>query len=262
MAKQMLFDEEARHALKRGIDSLADAVKITLGPRGRNVVLDKKFGAPTITNDGVTIAKDIELEDNFENIGAQLAKEIASKTNDIAGDGTTTATVLGQAIVQEAPEERMLTLTPWPSSAARDRASKYCCHQEEQHQGHERNQMAQVAAISAITYSIGQTSSANALRRSARTASSPSKSPRIRDRSRIRRRHAFDRGYISPYFVTSTPERMEAVIEDPPISSSLTRSSAPCRRSCPRSRSNILHYQEPPHHLRRPEGEALLPPSP
>src|SRR4030042_467351 len=101
MAKQLIFDEEARHALKNGIDALADAVKITLGPKGRNVVLDKKFGAPSITNDGVTIAKDVELEDPFENIGAQLAKEVASKTNDIAGDGTTTATVLAQAIVQE-----------------------------------------------------------------------------------------------------------------------------------------------------------------
>src|SRR2546425_3549064 len=101
MAKQLLFDEAARHALKNGVDALADAVKITLGPRGRNVVLEKKFGSPTITNDGVTIAKDVELEDPFENIGAQLAKEIASKTNDIAGDGTTTATVLGQAIVHE-----------------------------------------------------------------------------------------------------------------------------------------------------------------
>src|SRR5947209_2611833 len=101
MAKQLLFDEAARHALKNGVDALADAVKITLGPRGRNVVLDKKFGAPTITNDGVTIAKDIELDDPFENIGAQLAKEVASKTNDIAGDGTTTATVLAQAIVTE-----------------------------------------------------------------------------------------------------------------------------------------------------------------
>ena len=101
MAKQLLFDEAARHALKSGVDALADAVKITLGPKGRNVVLEKKFGSPTITNDGVTIAKDIELEDPFENIGAQLAKEIASKTNDIAGDGTTTATILGQAIVHE-----------------------------------------------------------------------------------------------------------------------------------------------------------------
>jgi chaperonin GroEL len=101
MAKQLLFDESARQALRDGIDALADAVKMTLGPRGRNVVLDKRFGNPTITNDGVTIAKDIELSDKFENIGAQLAKEIASKTNDIAGDGTTTSTVIGQAIVHE-----------------------------------------------------------------------------------------------------------------------------------------------------------------
>ena len=101
MAKQLKFDEQARAALREGIDQLAGAVRMTLGPRGRNVVLDKRFGPPTITNDGVTIAKEIELADPFENIGAQLAKEIASKTNDIAGDGTTTATVLGQAIVHE-----------------------------------------------------------------------------------------------------------------------------------------------------------------
>src|SRR5579872_5434278 len=100
-AKQLEYSEEARRALKRGIDALADAVKITLGPKGRNVVLDKKFGPPTITNDGVTIAKEIELEDPFENMGAQLLKEAATKTNDIAGDGTTTATVLAQAIVNE-----------------------------------------------------------------------------------------------------------------------------------------------------------------
>src|SRR5579872_3121073 len=101
MAKQLLFNEEARRELKRGVDALADAVKVTLGPKGRNVVLDKKFGAPTITNDGVTIAREIELEDPFENMGAQLVKEVAIKTNDIAGDGTTTATVLAQAIVTE-----------------------------------------------------------------------------------------------------------------------------------------------------------------
>src|ERR687887_267805 len=100
-AKQLNYSEEARRALKRGIDQLADAVKITLGPRGRNVVLDKKFGAPTITNDGVTIAKEIELDDPYANVGAQLAKEVATKTNDVAGDGTTTATVLAQAMVHE-----------------------------------------------------------------------------------------------------------------------------------------------------------------
>src|SRR5512146_1012599 len=101
MAKQLLFDTEARAALKRGVDALADAVRITLGPKGRNVVLDKKFGSPVITNDGVTIAKEIELEDPFENMGAQLVKEVATKTNDVAGDGTTTATLLAQAIIRE-----------------------------------------------------------------------------------------------------------------------------------------------------------------
>ena len=101
MAKRLQFDEDARHSLKRGIDALAEAVKVTLGPKGRNVVLDKKFGAPAITNDGVTIARDIDLPDPFENMGAQLLKEVATKTNDVAGDGTTTATVLAQAIVTE-----------------------------------------------------------------------------------------------------------------------------------------------------------------
>src|SRR2546422_11349688 len=100
-AKQLEYSEDARRALKRGIDALADAVKITLGPKGRNVVLEKKFGPPTITNDGVTIAKEVELEDPFENMGAQLVKEVATKTNDVAGDGTTTATVLAQALVRE-----------------------------------------------------------------------------------------------------------------------------------------------------------------
>src|SRR5574341_1159957 len=100
-AKQLLYDEEARRAIRRGVDKLADAVKVTLGPRGRNVILDKKWGAPTITKDGVTVAKEIELEDRFENMGAQMVREVASKTSDVAGDGTTTATVLAQAIVKE-----------------------------------------------------------------------------------------------------------------------------------------------------------------
>src|SRR3970040_677029 len=101
MAKQLVFDEEARRSLKDGVDALADALKVTLGPRGRKVILDKKFGAPAVVDDGVSIAKEIELKDPFENMGAQLAKEVASKTNDVAGDGTTTATVLAQALVQE-----------------------------------------------------------------------------------------------------------------------------------------------------------------
>jgi chaperonin GroEL len=101
LAKQIIYDQEARHALERGVNQLAEAVRVTLGPKGRNVVLDKKFGSPLITNDGVTIARDIELEDPFENMGAQLVKEVATKTNDVAGDGTTTATVLAQAIIRE-----------------------------------------------------------------------------------------------------------------------------------------------------------------
>ena len=106
MAKQLIFDETARRSLKRGVDRLADAVKVTLGPKGRNVVLDKKFGAPTITNDGVTIAREIELDEPFENMGAQLLKEVATKTDDVAGDGTTTAVVLGQAHRRRGPQER------------------------------------------------------------------------------------------------------------------------------------------------------------
>src|SRR3989304_5739225 len=151
MAKQLLFDEAARHALKNGGDALADAVKIPLGPKGRNVVLGKKFGSPTITNDGVTIAKDIELADPFENIGAQLAREIASKTNDIAGDGTTTATVLGQAIVHEGLKNVAAGANPMALKRGIERAAEA---------GGEgvnanatpvttRQQMAQIAAISA-----------------------------------------------------------------------------------------------------------------
>src|SRR6476660_2507707 len=157
MPKQLVFDEEARHALMRGIDALADAVKITLGPKGRNVVLDKKFGAPTITNDGVTIAKDVELDEPFENIGAQLAKEIASKTNDIAGDGTTTATVLGQAIVHEGLKNVAAGADPMAlkrgiehaSRLIRDAVSKNAVKVTT------REQMSQVAAISAASKEIG-----------------------------------------------------------------------------------------------------------
>ena len=115
MAKQIIYGEEARKAIERGINQLADTVKITLGPKGRNVVLDKKFGAPLITNDGVTIAKEIDLEDPFENMGAQLVKEVSTKTNDAAGDGTTTATLLAQALIREGMRTLPQALTPWLS---------------------------------------------------------------------------------------------------------------------------------------------------
>jgi chaperonin GroEL len=153
MAKQLLFDEQARAALREGIDALADAVKMTLGPRGRNVVLDKKFGPPTITNDGVTIAKDIELADRFENIGAQLAKEIASKTNDIAGDGTTTATVLGQAIVHEGLKNVAAGADPMALKRGIEAAARAISETITKNSTKvtTREQMAQVASISAAS---------------------------------------------------------------------------------------------------------------
>jgi len=217
MAKQLLFDEDARHALKRGIDALADAVKITLGPKGRNVVLDKKFGAPTITNDGVTIAKDIELEDPFENIGAQLAKEIASKTNDIAGDGTTTATVLGQAIVQEGLKNVAAGANPMALKRGLEAGSAALVDAIKKNsiKVTERNQMAQVAAISANNdASIGSLIGECMEKVGKDGVITVEESKGIQTEVEYVEGMAFDRGYISPYFVTN-PERMEAVVDDP-----------------------------------------------
>ena len=219
MAKQLLFDEDARHALKRGIDALADAVKITLGPKGRNVVLDKKFGAPTITNDGVTIAKDIELEDPFENIGAQLAKEIASKTNDIAGDGTTTATVLGQAIVQEGLKNVAAGANPMGLKRGLEAASAAVVDaiRKGSIKVTERAQMAQVASISANNDpSIGNLIGECMEKVGKDGVITVEESKGIQTEVEYVDGMAFDRGYISPYFVTN-PERMEAVVEEPYI---------------------------------------------
>ena len=219
MAKQLLFDEDARHALKRGIDALADAVKITLGPKGRNVVLDKKFGAPTITNDGVTIAKDIELDDPFENVGAQLAKEIASKTNDIAGDGTTTATVLGQAIVHEGLKNVAAGANPMGLKRGLEAAAAAIVEglKKNSTKVTEQSQMAQVASISANNDpSIGELIGSCMAKVGKDGVITVEESKGIQTEVEYVDGMAFDRGYISPYFVTN-PERMEAVIEDPYI---------------------------------------------
>jgi chaperonin GroEL len=219
MPKQLLFDEEARHSLKRGIDALADAVKITLGPKGRNVVLDKKFGAPTITNDGVTIAKDIELEDPFENIGAQLAKEIASKTNDIAGDGTTTATVLGQAIVQEGLKNVAAGANPMALKRGLEAGAAAIVEALKKNsiKVTERSQMAQVATISANNDpSVGNLIGECMEKVGKDGVITVEESKGITTEVEYVDGMAFDRGYISPYFVTN-PERMEAVVEDPYI---------------------------------------------
>jgi chaperonin GroEL len=219
MAKQLLFDQEARAAMKEGIDALAEAVKITLGPKGRNVVLDKKFGAPTITNDGVTIAKEIELEDPFPNIGAQLAKEIASKTNDIAGDGTTTATVLGQAIVAEGLKNVTAGANPMALKRGIEKGTEKIVERlrDLATPVTEREQMAQVAAISANNdEAVGELIGEVMEKVGKDGVVTVEESKSIRTEVEYVEGMQFDRGYISPYFVTNS-DKMEAEIEEPYI---------------------------------------------
>ena len=218
MAKQLLFDEQARQALRDGIDALADAVKITLGPKGRNVVLDKSFGTPVITNDGVTIAKDIELAAPFENIGAQLAKEIASKTNDVAGDGTTTATVLGQTIVHEGMKNVAAGADPMALKRGIEAAARAVSESLNKNSTKvtTREQMAQVASISAADAGIGDLIGEVMEAAGKDGVITVEESKGIETEIEYVEGMAFDRGYISPYFVTN-PERMEAVIDDPYI---------------------------------------------
>jgi len=218
MAKQLIFDEDARHALMRGIDALADAVKITLGPKGRNVVLDKKFGAPTITNDGVTIAKDVELDEPFENIGAQLAKEIASKTNDIAGDGTTTATVLGQAIVHEGLKNVAAGANPMALKRGIEAGGQAVVGQLKKNAKPvtTREQSAQVASISAADTTVGQLIGEVMEKVGKDGVVTVEESKGIATEVEYVEGMAFDRGYISPYFVTNS-EKMEAELDEPYI---------------------------------------------
>ncbi len=219
MAKQLLFDEAARHAMKAGVDALADAVKITLGPKGRNVVLEKKFGSPTITNDGVTIAKDIELEDPFENIGAQLAREIASKTNDIAGDGTTTATVIGQSIVHEGLKNVAAGANPMALKRGIEKGAEAVLGAIKANSTPvtTRQQMAQIAAISANNdEEIGELIGEVMEKVGKDGVITVEESKGITTEVEYVEGMNFDRGYISPYFITN-PERMECAIESPYI---------------------------------------------
>ena len=218
MAKQMLFDEEARRALSRGVDSLANAVKITLGPKGRNVVLDKKFGAPTITNDGVTIARDIDLEDPFENMGAQLVKEVATKTNDIAGDGTTTATLLAQSIVREGMRNVVAGANPMIVKKGIELAVKKLVEEIKAKavKVEGRDSIAQVASISSSDEEIGKLI-ADAMEKVGKDGViTVEESKTMETNLSFTEGMQFDRGYISPYMVTDT-DKMEAVMEDPYI---------------------------------------------
>ncbi|MBE7031375.1 MAG: chaperonin GroEL [Ruminococcaceae bacterium] len=215
MAKQILFGEEARHALEQGVNQLANTVKVTLGPKGRNVVLDKKFGAPLITNDGVTIAKEIELENPFENMGAQLVKEVASKTNDIAGDGTTTATLLAQALVREGLKNVTAGANPMiirkGIAAAVDTAVAEVIKNSKKVSG--RDDIARVAAVSAADDSIGELIADAMEKVTSDGVITVEESKTAETYSEVVEGMQFDRGYITPYMVTDT-DKMEAVIDD------------------------------------------------
>ena len=218
MPKELRFEEKARRGLEAGVNRLADAVKVTLGPRGRNVVLEKKFGAPTITNDGVTIAREVELEDHFENMGAQLVKEVATKTNDVAGDGTTTATVLAQALVREGLRNVAAGANPTALKRGIDKAVEVVVGSvhDQAKDVEDKSEIAQVAAISAGDSAIGAVL-ADAIDRVGKDGTvTVEESNTFGLELEFTEGMQFDKGYLSPYFVTD-PERQEAVLEDPYI---------------------------------------------
>ena len=218
MAKILKFDEDARRALERGVNKLADTVKVTIGPKGRNVVIDKKFGAPTITNDGVTIAREVEIEDPYENLGAQLVKEVATKTNDIAGDGTTTATVLAQALVREGLRNVAAGASPAALKKGIDAAVKAVSDEllgsARAIEGKE--DIAAVAALSAQDKQVGELIAEAMDKVGKDGVITVEESNTFGLELDFTEGMAFDKGYLSPYFVTDQ-ERMEAVLDDPYI---------------------------------------------
>ena len=216
MAKQLIFDEAARRSLKRGIDRLADAVRVTIGPKGRNVVLDKKFGAPTITNDGVTIARDIELDDPFENMGAQLLKEVATKTDDVAGDGTTTAVVLGQAMVAEGLRVVTAGANPMVVKRGIEKAVEAVVAEirASARPVETREQIAAVAAISAADPEVGEIIAEVMDKVGKDGVITVEEGQSLGLEKEYTEGMQFDRGYLSAYFVTNS-DRMEAVLENP-----------------------------------------------
>ena len=214
-AKMLEFDEEARRSLERGVNHLADAVKVTLGPRGRNVVIDKKWGAPTITNDGVTVAREVELEDRYENLGAQLAKEVATKTNDVAGDGTTTATVLAQAMVREGRKAVTAGVNPIALKRGIDAAAAATSDMllAQAREVDEKDEIAHVATISAQDAEIGKLIAEAFSKVGKDGVITVEESPTLGLELEFTEGMQFDKGYISPYFITDQ-DRLEAVLDD------------------------------------------------
>jgi chaperonin GroEL len=218
MAKILQFDEEARRSLERGVDMLANTVKVTLGPKGRYVVLDKKWGAPTITNDGVTVAREVELDDPFENLGAQLTKEVATKTNDVAGDGTTTATVLAQAMVHEGIRAVAAGINPMALKRGMDKAAEVVgdALRDAARDIDSKDDMAAVATVSSRDSQIGELLAEAFDKVGKDGVITVEESNTFGTELEFTEGMQFDKGYISPYFVTDA-ERMEAVLEDPYI---------------------------------------------
>ncbi|MDG1412386.1 MAG: chaperonin GroEL, partial [Acidimicrobiales bacterium] len=219
MTKILKFNEDARRGLEAGVNKLADAVKVTLGPKGRNVVLDKKFGAPTITNDGVSIAREVELEDVFENMGAQLVKEVATKTNDIAGDGTTTATVLAQALVREGLRNVAAGANPMGLKKGMEKAVAAAVENlatQAVQVDDSKDKIAQVASISAADTSIGEVIAEAIDKVGKDGVVTVEESNTFGMDLDFVEGMQFDKGYLSPYFVTDA-ERQEAVLDDPYI---------------------------------------------
>ena len=218
MAKQLVFDETARRSLKRGVDRLAEAVKVTIGPKGRNVVLDKKFGSPTITNDGVTIARDIELEDPFENMGAQLLKEVATKTDDVAGDGTTTAVVLGQAMINEGIRNVTAGANPMLIRIGIEKAVEAVVAEikKQSRPIDSREEIAAIATISAADPEVGDIIAEVMDKVGKDGVVTVEEGQSLGLEKEYTEGMQFDRGYISAYFVTN-PDRMETVLDNPKI---------------------------------------------
>ena len=217
MAKDIKYDVKARESILRGIDTLANAVKVTLGPKGRNVLIDRSWGTPNITKDGVTVAKEIELEDKFENMGAQMVKEVASKTSDVAGDGTTTATVLAQAIYREGAKLVAAGVNPMPLKRGIDKAVEASVAQLKKISKPTKNQeeIAQVGTISANSDSTIGNIIAEAMNKVGKEGVITVEEAKSMDTTlEVVEGMQFDRGYLSPYFVTN-PEKMDIILYDP-----------------------------------------------